>query len=83
MLALPFIFRSQFAIGYIALIGIILTVIIAPSVLFVAAGFMALSATSLGVNADCPQGTSVFVMPVIGAVCGLGLGVFLLVRRQR
>ncbi len=83
VLALAFVFRSQFAIGYIAFIGIALAVVVGLSMLFVAACFVVLSAASLWVNPNSTQGTSVFVVLVIVAVCVLGLVVFWLFRRRR
>ncbi len=83
ILALAFVFRSQFAIGYIAFIGIALAVVVGLSILFVAACFVALSITSPWINSGSTQVNSVFITLLIATMCGFGLVVFWLVRRRR
>ncbi len=76
VLALAFVFRPQFGVGYVAFIAIAVTVSMALSVLFVAACFVSiLSAIVIG-----PLALGVFAILMLGGLYGLGLAVVTLVR---
>jgi hypothetical protein len=75
VLVLAFLLRPEFGVGYIAFIGVTITVVTALSVLFVAACFVSiLSAAVIGDLAIW-----LFVLLMVGGVCGLAaLAIYLL-----
>ena len=76
VLALAFLFRPQFGIGYIAFIGAAVTVVTALSVLFVAACFVSiLSAAVIG-----PLAIALFVFLMSGGLYGLAVIVGYLIK---
>ena len=76
VLALAFLFRPQFGVGYIAFIGIAITVVTVLSVLFVAACFVSiLSAAVIG-----PLAIVLFVFLMSGGLYGLAVIVGYLIK---
>jgi len=76
VLALAFLFRPQFGVGYIAFIGIAITVVTVLSVLFVAACFVSiLSAALIG-----PLAIALFVFLMSGGLYGLAVIVGYLIK---
>ena len=76
VLALAFLFRPQFGVGYIAFIGIAITVVTVLSVLFVAACFVSiLSAAVIG-----PLAIALFVFLMSGGLYGLAVIVGYLIK---
>jgi len=69
VLALAFLLRPEFGVGYIAFIGVAVTVVTALSVLFVAACFVSiLSAAVIG-----PLAIGLFVVLMLGGLYGLAV----------
>ena len=76
VLALAFLFRPQFGVGYIAFIGIAITVVTVLSVVFVAACFVSiLSAAIIG-----PLAIGLFVFLMSGGLYGLAVIVGYLIK---
>ncbi len=76
VLALAFLFRPQFGVGYIAFIGIAITVVTVLSVVFVAACFVSvLAATVIG-----PLAIVLFVFLMAAGLFGLGVVVSYLIK---
>ena len=76
VLALAFLFRPQFGVGYIAFIGIAITVVTVLSVLFVAACFVSiLSAAVIG-----PLAIGLFIFLMSGGLYGLAVIVGYLIK---
>jgi hypothetical protein len=76
VLALAFLFRPQFGVGYIAFIGIAITVVTVLSVVFVAACFVSiLSAAVIG-----PLAIALFVFLMSGGLYGLAVIVGYLIK---
>ena len=76
VLALAFLFRPQFGVGYIAFIGIAITVVTVLSVLFVAACFVSiLSAAVIG-----PLAIALVVFLMSGGLYGLAVIVGYLIK---
>jgi hypothetical protein len=70
VLVLAFVFRPQFAIGYVAFIAVAITAATALSCLFVAACFVSIMLSGNSIN---PPVLEVFAILVLGGLCGLGL----------
>ena len=76
VLALAFLFRPQFGVGYIAFIGIAITVVTVLSIVFVAACFVSiLSAAVIG-----PLAIVLFVFLMSGGLFGLAVVVGYLIK---
>ena len=76
VLALAFLFRPQFGVGYIAFIGVAITVVTVLSVVFVAACFVSvLSAAVIG-----PLAIALFVFLMSGGLFGLAVIVSYLIK---